>query len=1175
MGSILSLILLSLLITACGGGGSSEAANTAPTITSQNTVDIAEGQTFVLDVLTRDAEGDPVSFSLSGTDANLFSFTENKLSFTVAPDFAAPGSAVGTNVYTITVVVSDGASSTSQVLTITVLQDTDSDGTANIIDNDDDNDGVEDISDAFPLDSSESLDTDSDGIGNNADIDDDNDGTADSADAFPLDSSETLDTDSDGIGNNTDTDDDNDGVNDAGDPAPLNASLTPPTAVIEAETSSGNAPLRVAFNASASVAGNPQDSSDVITSMSWSSGDGSSGSGSLFEHIYLAAGEYSVSLTVTNSDGYSDQVTYPLTVTAVEGILTVNGAISIPSPYVADSDVNDQGTVAISNNTYGLSQAIPRTAVVSGYANRPGSGEEGLSSVEGDISDIYRINAMGGEVINLISGDTTNGDLDLYVENSSFTYSDFSVGDRTLYESITLPNDPGTYFIEVYTFSGASTYILEIGGHSTRASHGWNANAKLVENELIVKESPKYAASEILQTQRTMGVSRVVQPKSSGYRGPGLFRLNPVAARAISSKTAQPAQRPSESARAINKHETLRKAKEMRSLKHFKYVEPNFRFKATAVPNDPAYPFQAWHYEQINMPDAWDRATGSRNVKVAVLDTGIMLDHPDLVNRVTSDGYDFVSILADSGDGDGVDSDPSDPGDGQDNSLCPDSFYPVSSFHGTHVAGTVGAQTNDRSGVAGVNWNVEIMPIRVLGCTGGTDYDIVQGILYAAGLENDYGVLPDTPADIINLSLGGPYQNIFSQNAVDAAREAGVIVIAAAGNDGDQENLVNYPAAYAGVVSVAATNPEGRRAVYSTFNSEVDVAAPGGSGTGDSMVVSAHAKIDDGAIVPQIYETAGTSMAAPHIAGVASLMKEIYPSLTPEDFDSALALGIMTVDVGTSGKDVEYGYGLIDANKALQTAEGLTSGALTDFPPVLRLTTNEVDLGFTGTEVTVQAINAGGGDLTVTQVTTSSNNISVLSQADANGLGEYVITVNRAGLNEGVYQGSVDFSSTAGTDSLMLNYEVLASSAGDPDGGRLYVLLYNVNTEEVESQVSSVASAGQYSFAFDEVQPAVYVLVAGSDIDNDGFICGAGEACALWPNLQEPDYLIANQSFVDISMALRFETPILIDSSRVFSVAGETTKLPRQEACKSELAIDYLVGRKREGCADQMLQRGY
>ena len=111
------------------------------------------------------------------------------------------------------------------------------------------------------------------------------------------------------------------------------------------------------------------------------------------------------------------------------------------------------------------------------------------------------------------------------------------------------------------------------------------------------------------------------------------------------------------------------------------------------------------------------------------------------------------------------------------------------------------------------------------------------------------------------------------------------------------------------------------------------------------MVVSAHAKIDDGAIVPQIYETAGTSMAAPHIAGVASLMKEIYPSLTPEDFDSALALGIMTVDVGTSGKDVEYGYGLIDANKALQTAEGLTSGALTDFPPVLRLTTNEVDLG--------------------------------------------------------------------------------------------------------------------------------------------------------------------------------------------------------------------------------------
>ena len=157
MGSRLSLILLSLLITACGGGGSSQPANTAPTITSQNSVDVAEGQTFVLDILTRDAEGDQVTFSLSGTDANLFSFSENKLSFTAAPDFEAPGSAAGTNIYSITVIASDGAASTSQVLTITVLQDTDADGIANIIDNDDDNDGVEDISDAFPLDSSETL----------------------------------------------------------------------------------------------------------------------------------------------------------------------------------------------------------------------------------------------------------------------------------------------------------------------------------------------------------------------------------------------------------------------------------------------------------------------------------------------------------------------------------------------------------------------------------------------------------------------------------------------------------------------------------------------------------------------------------------------------------------------------------------------------------------------------------------------------------------------------------------------------------------------------------------------------------------------------------------------------------------------------------------------------------
>jgi serine protease len=1111
--------------------------------------------------------------------------------------------------------------------------DTDSDGTGNNADTDDDGDGVADGSDAFPLDSTETIDTDSDGTGNNADTDDDGDGVADDSDAFPLisigdltdtdgdgrpnicDSSCTqlgmtadtdddgdgvadgsdafplislggrADTDADGLPNECDTactelgmtadiDDDNDGVEDTRDPAPLDYSLTPPTAVIDTETTSGNAPLRVVFSANSSVAGNPEESSDIISSITWNSGDEATGSGSTFEYIYLTSGDYIISLTVTNSDGYSHVATYALSVSAVEGTLTIDGTISIPSAYVADSDVNDQDSTATSNDFTSLAQVISRSAVVSGYVNKPGSGEDGLSKISGDVYDIYKIKALGGEVINLISGDTANGDLDLLIANAAFSYIDWSLGSSTLYESVTLPAGADTYYIEVSAFSGASTYTLEIGGQQSLASHGWNADAEFAENELLVQENSSYTSSSLARSQQSLGVSRVTRAKSSDYKGPVLYTLNSSSTQSASSPTKRSGLSVSKSSASNSKLETLRKAKEMRGLKQFEYVEPNFIYKASAIPNDPGYPLQAWHYNQINMPDAWDRSTGMGTIKVAILDTGVMLNHPDLVNRVTSDGYDFVSSVSSSGDGDGVDADASDPGGGRDNSLCPSAERIASSFHGTHVAGTVGAQANDGIGVAGVNWNVDIMPIRVLGCGGyGASLDISEGILYAAGLPNYYGVLPNSAADIINLSLGGSGQDYFQHRAVEAAREAGVIVIAAAGNDALEGNPVSYPASYQGVVSVGATNPEGQRAVYSQYNSHVDIAAPGGSVTGGSQVVSTVGKIVGGVITPAIDKSSGTSMAAPHVAGVASLMKGIHPALTPDDFDLALALGIMTVDVGAVGKDDEYGYGLIDANKALQTAEGMASGISADFPPLLHLTTYAVDLGITGTQLDLQAINAGGGSLTITQVAASTNNISVVPPTNSSGLGEYAITVDRSGLTEGVYQGSVQFTSDAGVRTLTLNYEELSSSAADPDGGKIYNLLYNKTTETVDKQVSSVASSGQYSFSMDEINPAVYVLVSGSDIDNDGYICGAGEACAYWPSAEEPDYLIANQSFTGLTMKLRYETQVQVGASSISGAAIEGKKVQPPATCKNEISNGAQSNIKLSSCAKKMLRR--
>ena len=190
-----------------------------------------------------------------------------------------------------------------------------------------------------------------------------------------------------------------------------------------------------------------------------------------------------------------------------------------------------------------------------------------------------------------------------------------------------------------------------------------------------------------------------------------------------------------------------------------------------------------------------------------MIDTDILSNHPDFAGQFV-DGVDMIGDSENAGDGDGVDSNPEDEVDG-------DSGDGSSSLHGTHVAGTVAATTNNSVGVAGVAWDSRIMPVRALGRSGGTSFDIIHSIRYAAGLSNASGVLPTHPADVINLSLGGAGSSQSEADAVTAARDAGVIVIAAACNSGTQD--LEYPASCEGMVSVSATNQTNVLTGYSNF----------------------------------------------------------------------------------------------------------------------------------------------------------------------------------------------------------------------------------------------------------------------------------------------------------------------------------------------------------------------
>jgi serine protease len=556
-------------------------------------------------------------------------------------------------------------------------------------------------------------------------------------------------------------------------------------------------------------------------------------------------------------------------------------------------------------------------------------------------------------------------------------------------------------------------------------------------------------------------------------------------------------------------------------------ADPNYLRHPFLVPNDEAFPRQ-WHYPMINLPQAWDVTTGSSNVVVAVVDSGVLLNHPDLAGQLLP-GFDFISNPQSARDGDGIDPNPDDAGD-----LDGNGTRTVSSFHGTHVAGTVAARSNNRIGVAGVSWTSKILPIRVLGAADSLDtsMDILQGVRFAAGLPNDSGTLPTQRADIINLSLGGISFSQTEQNVYTMVRNAGVIVIAAAGNHGQKAcpTCLLYPASYDGVISVSAVDINKNRAPYSTFGTRVDVAAPGGdkrvdlNGDGhDDGVMSTLGLGPGGNNVEFVYDTyEGTSMASPHMAGVAALMKAVNPSLTPQDLDTLLSGGFITEDLGVPGRDDKFGYGLIDASKAIQAAQSLV-GAPTPVSPSLVVNPAALNFGLQGTNVIVSVTNAGGGVLAVGNVSQNSSGwLSVApTNVDANGLGTYSVLVNRSGLSAGTYSALVNFPSSANTVSLPVIMQVGAGNF-QANAGYHYVLLIDAVTRKALAQVDLEITNGVYNYNFTGIAPGTYQIWAGTDSDNDGSICDPGEACGGYGGLDLPSDLIVTKSLTNLDFTTGF-----------------------------------------------------
>ncbi len=330
-------------------------------------------------------------------------------------------------------------------------------------------------------------------------------------------------------------------------------------------------------------------------------------------------------------------------------------------------------------------------------------------------------------------------------------------------------------------------------------------------------------------------------------------------------------------------------------------IEPDAVMHPLAVPNDTMYG-QQWHYFEaaggINLPAAWDISIGSSAIRIAVIDTGVV-PHADLADR-TIGGYDFI-IRGGNG---------ADPGDYGCNGAA-------SSWHGTHVAGTLGAATNNGVGVAGINWVSKIVPVRVLGKCGGYTSDIVDGMRWAAGIDVVGTPANPYPARVENLSLGGGGAcSAAFQSAVDDVVARGTVVVVAAGNSNvDAANA--QPANCNGVIAVAATTRNGSKATYSNFGAKVAIAAPGGGGN-DGVLST----LNTGTTVPAADSYAwfqGTSMATPHVSGVVSLMLSGNPSLTPAQVLAKLQSSARVFPTGTGADCTKAlcGAGILNAAAAL------------------------------------------------------------------------------------------------------------------------------------------------------------------------------------------------------------------------------------------------------------------
>ncbi|KAA1176436.1 S8 family serine peptidase [Marinobacter salinexigens] len=814
--------------------------------------------------------------------------------------------------------------------------------------------------------------------------------------------------------------------------------------------------------------------------------------------------------------------------------VALSGVIDIEVGTRVDADTAD--VLLLNDTPLSSPQVLPPEYLLAGYVSATDGSYAPLSGFAAapyfaDPEDVYTVNLKSGQRIYLQAFASRAGvsSLDVVLSEGGTVIDSASSDANSTEVSVALPTTEadGTYTITVS--AGGNTPMLYVLSSSVATAGEFRAfewpDYEFVEGEALVA---------LADDERAGANSLAVAGEFKREIGKGLWRVAmPPAGMAGNEQSRKAA--------------TLEWIREMRSRQEVRSAEPNYRMRAMATPLDePLYNSptlgQQWHYSLLNAPTAWQIVgNGGQGVTVAVMDTGLFASspgawHSDIAANVLSPlplGADFVDD----------DSDPRDPGNDVGSSV----------YHGTHVAGTVAAVVNG-SGGAGVAYESNLLPVRVLGEGGtGSSEDLLDALQWIAG--------PDAGsprADVVNLSLGGlPYISSL-QSAINTATDRGIVFVAAAGNSAS--TAPSYPAAFDNVLAVSAVDGAGQLSTYSNYGSWVDVAAPGGDASRDGnadgygdLVSSTSATSIDGSLQETYIGLQGTSMAAPHVSAVLALMKNVKPTLEYGAISALLQSGQLTSCAAEPcAKTSELGWGLLDAGKAVLAAtDGVIPAILVASPAIVSLSSE----GSLQQTVTVSLLDSESGDATITAVTEAADWLTVDVSPDPPGTVsslQLVMTLHPELLDSGVSERATVTISYTTDQARSLDIPVVGQTVSDlqaRNAGRHFVLLVNPEPTadgfyESVAQTSSVAEDGLYTFSFipddgvsptliNEVPPGNYILVAGTDLDNDGLICHAGEACAEYPvaGLREEITIEEGQPITGIRMTTSYTRPTISASS--------------------------------------------